>query len=298
MAACTGPEAPPAAPTGAAITAAIDLGCQAGGVAVGGGSVWVVPHLDRVVLRIDPQTNEVGQVISLGNGGPGAEIAATDEMVWASVSTPSFDYERLVRINPATGSLVASVKVEAGFPVIGAGYVWANGPAGVFRIDPAGNTLAATIGAIGCGVVILDQRVYCVGRDMVEIDPSTDKITPVPGAPGGFPVEADAGLIWGVNEDSLWAFEPGTGKVKAKLDAPTGTKRWSLDAVVVDGSLWASATTGDGAPDRLVRIDRSKMAIDCVLEIPVAESGIGAGFGSIWASVLRQPYLVRVNPTC
>lgn len=297
-AACEAAGNLPAAPTGAAIAAAIDLGCQAGAVAVGGGSVWVVPHLDPVALRIDPQTNKVSQVISLGDRGPGAEISATDEMVWASVSTPSFDYERLVRIDPATGSVIAAVNVEAGFPAIGAGFVWANGPGGVFRIDPATNAVSANLDLRDCGIVILGEQAFCVGREMFEIDPKTDKSTSVPGAPGGFPVEADAGLIWGVNDDSLWAFEPRTGRVKAQLDPPAGAMAWSLDAVVVDGALWASATTGEGAPDRIVRIDRSRMAIDCVIDIPVAEFGIGAGLGAIWAPVLRQPYVLRVDPVC
>lgn len=296
--ACGVPGHPGAAPAGAAIAAVVDLGCQAGAVAVGGGSVWVVPHLDGVALRIDPERNVVSQVIALGDRGPGAEIAANDEMVWASVSTPAFDYERLVRIDPATGSIVAEVSVKAGFPVIGAGFVWANGPGGVSRIDPATNSVAATIGARDCGVVILEPHIYCVGRDIFEIDPKTDMGRPVPGAPGGFPVEADAGLIWGVNDDSLWAFEPRTGKVVARLDPPAGAMAWSLDAVVLDGSIWATATTGEGAPDRLVRIDRSKVAIDCVLEIPVAEFGIAAGLGAIWAPVLRQPYVIRVDPVC
>lgn len=296
--ACGTPGNPGAAPAGAAIAAVVDLGCEAGAVAVGGGSVWVVPHLDHVALRIDPARNAVSQVTGLGDRGPGAEIAANDEMVWASVSTPSFDYERLVRIDPATGSIVAEVSVKAGFPVIGAGFVWANGPGGVSRIDPATNSVAATIGLRDCGVVIVGQQVFCVGRDVSQIDPTSDQSTALPGAPGGFPVEADAGLIWGVNDDSLWAFDPKTGKVKAELDPPTGAMAWSLDAVVLDGSLWATASTGEGAPDRLVRIDRSKMAIDCVVEIPVAEFGIGAGLGAIWAPVLRQPYVIRVDPVC
>jgi len=289
---------PKPAPTGALITTVIDLGCEAGGVAVAGGSVWVVPHLDRYALRIDPLTNAVSQVISLGNRGPGAEIAANDEMVWASVSTPSFDYERLVRIDPVTAAVVAQVKVKGGFPVIGAGFVWASGPGGVSRIDPRTNEIAGTIVLRDCGVVVLGDRVFCVGREVIEIDPRSDKGTSVPGAPGGFPVEADEGLIWGVNDDSLWAFEPGTGKVKARLAPPTGAMAWSLDAVVLDGALWATATTSEGAPNRLVRIDRSKMAIDCVLEIPTAEFGIAAGLGAIWAPVLRQPYVVRVKPAC
>jgi DNA-binding beta-propeller fold protein YncE len=289
---------PKPAPTGAVITTVIDLGCEAGGLAVAGGSVWVVPHLDRYALRIDPLTNSVAQVISLGNRGPGAEIDATDAMVWASVSTPSFDYERLVRIDPATGNVVAEVRVAAAFPVIGAGFVWATGEGGVSRIDPGTNTVAGTIEVRDCGVAILGTRVFCVGRDVTEIDPTADTAVRVPGAPDGFLVAADSGLIWGVSADSLWAFDPETGKIKVELEPPAGTRRWSMDAVVVDGSLWATATTGEGAPDRLVRIDRSDMTIDCVLEIPTSEFGMAAGLGSVWLPVLRQPYVVRIDPSC
>ena len=77
------PRDPGAAPEAESIAATIALGCEGGAVAVGGGSLWVVPHLDRVGLRIDPETNTVIDQISLGDRGPGAEIDGTDDMVWA-----------------------------------------------------------------------------------------------------------------------------------------------------------------------------------------------------------------------
>jgi DNA-binding beta-propeller fold protein YncE len=261
----------------------------------------VVPHLDRVALRIDPETNTVVDRIPLGDRGPGAEIAAADDMVWASVSSASYDFDRLVRIDPTTGSIVAWVEAAAGFPEVGAGFVWATGPAGVYRIDPATNRVAAVIDAGDCWVMTLDNRAFCVGPEgTVSIDPGTDVATQVPSEPTvGLPIIAVDGLIWGIDGDSLWAIDPETGHTDVQLSPPAGSTTWSLDAVVVDGALWATASSESNGPsDRLVRIDRQAMAIDCVVDTPTSEFGIAAGFGSIWLPVLGQPWLLRIDPAC
>ena len=297
--ACMAPRDPIAAPEAESIAATIALGCEGGAVAIGGGSVWVVPHLDRVALRIDPATNRVADRISLGDRGPGAEIDGTDDMVWASVSSPSFDFERLVRIDPASGRVIASVDAPAELPVIGAGAVWATGPDGIYRIDPKDNSVAV-IQAGDCWVVTLDDRAFCVGPGgIVSIDAATNTTTKLPGEQVGRPIIAFDGLIWGVNGSSLWAVDPTTGLRSVDLEPPQGSATWAADAVVLDGALWATAgTLPDSAPDRLVRIDPVSSRIDCVLEIPNPEFGIAAGFGSIWFSVVRQPWLVRITPGC
>jgi len=299
--ACQSPRDPQGPPTGVGITAAIALGCEAGAVAVGGDSVWVVPHLDRFALRIDPSTNSVIDRIPLGDRGPGAEIDATDDMVWASVSSPSYDFERIVRIDPTTGSVVASVDAAGAFPVIGAGFVWATGQGEVYRIDPATNSVAEVIEATYCRMITLDDRAFCLGPDdgrSLSIDPTTDVATPLEGSPNlGWPVIAADGLIWVVDDESLRAFNPATEQVEADIKAPAATV-WSHDGVVLDGSLWASASSVNGPANQLLRIDRLNMAVDCVLPVPTSELGMAAGFGSIWLPVLGQSWLLRIDPTC
>jgi hypothetical protein len=297
--ACNAPRDPQPAPTGEAITAAIALECEAGAVAVGGASVWVVPHLDRFALRVDPATNSVIDLIPLGERGPGAEIDATDDMVWATVSSPSYDLERLVRIDPTTGSVVAWVDAAGMFPEIGAGFVWATGQGEVYRIDPATNSVAGVIDAANCWMITLDDRAFCLGPYAAySIDPITDAATPVDGPPKlGWPVIAVDGVIWVADGIALRAFNPETGQVDAEIKAPEATD-WSLDGVVLDGSLWVTASSVHGPADRLVRIDRQRMAIDCVLPTPTSEFGMAVGFGSIWLPVLRQPWLLRIDPAC
>jgi hypothetical protein len=299
-----GPDPAPA-PEGGSIAAAIAIGCEAGSVAVAGDSVWMVPHLDRVALRIDPTTNAVVEEISLGDRGPGAEIDATDEMVWVSVSSPSYDLERLVRLDPVTGSLVASIDVAAGFPHIGARFVWATGSGEIYRIDPTTNSVAGTIETTECAVITLDERALCIGPNLVAtIDPMTDALAREPDAPAlDWPLAAADGLIWGITTGSLWAFDPRTLEVVVELEPPAGTAAWSLDSVIHDGDLWMSASSQPGdpfqtAPDRLVRIDTGKLVTDCIVETPNAEYGMASGFGSIWVPAIRQPWLVRIEPTC
>jgi hypothetical protein len=299
--ACMPPRNPLAAPDAASIAATIALGCEGGAVAVGGGSVWVVPHLDRIVLRIDPATNTVIDRISLGDRGPGAEIDGNDDMIWASVSSPSYDLERLVRIDPATGRVVASVDAPAGFPAIGTEAVWATGPDGIYRIDPENNTVAAVIQAGDCWVVTLDDRAFCVGPEgAVAVDVASGAIKQLRGEPvAGRPIAAFDGRIWGVDGSSLWAVDPETGDRSVDLQPPEGSATWALDAVVLDGALWATAgSEPDGPPDKLVRIDPDTALSDCVVDIPSPEFEMAAGFGSIWFSVVRQPWLVRVDPAC
>jgi hypothetical protein len=130
------------------------------------------------------------------------------------------------------------------------------------------------------------------------IDPTTDEATPVQGLEKlGWPVIGVDGLIWAVDGESLRAFDPETGQIDADIRAP-GSTVWSPDGLVLDGALWATASSVNGPADRLVRIDRQSMTIDCVLPTPTSELGMAVGFGSIWLPVIRRPWLLRIEPAC
>lgn len=100
-----------------------------GSLAVGYGSVWVAGAdyggSHPAVWRIDPQTLQVTQTIPLGKSRlPGAVfgLATGDGAVWLT------DYDRgtLLRIDPATGAVVSTIRV-GGHPrdvAVGAHRVW------------------------------------------------------------------------------------------------------------------------------------------------------------------------------
>jgi hypothetical protein len=125
------------------------------------GSVWVAADVPSALLRIDPATNQVARSVSLpespnglavGGGsawvsGPTSlmrvdltsyavtkidlgsdvhDVAFGDGSVWATVDKTGTTSAKLVRIDPATGSVIASVDV-VGSPwdvAIGSGYAW------------------------------------------------------------------------------------------------------------------------------------------------------------------------------
>jgi YVTN family beta-propeller protein len=89
----------------------IPIGFHAGNIAAGYGNVWVTsdyrgvqafpePYPENVVLvRIDPQTNQVVGTIPLG--GHPVDVEITEDAVWVSIQSP----DRVVRIDPSIASL-------------------------------------------------------------------------------------------------------------------------------------------------------------------------------------------------
>ena len=75
-------------------------------MAVTQGAVWVANGLDATVSRIDSQTNQVSQVIAVGNGPTGA--TAGEGAVWVTNSTDG----TVTRIDPASG------RVTRTFPAV------------------------------------------------------------------------------------------------------------------------------------------------------------------------------------
>lgn len=79
----------------------IKIGYPAGNIAAGLGSVWVTSDYrpdgeaeDVVLVRIDPQSNQVLETIPVG--GHPIDVAVSEKAVWVSVQNP----DRVLRINP------------------------------------------------------------------------------------------------------------------------------------------------------------------------------------------------------
>jgi YVTN family beta-propeller protein len=196
----------------------IQVGNGPSGIATGDGAVWVVNSLDANVSRIDPETNTVVERIDVGNqpagiaytpgfvwvanSGDGTitkidassgkrlrrfpitanQLAYGDGDLWASDPTKN----RVVRIEPATGSVIAEIQVGNGAAGVayGGGSTWvANSLDGtVSRIDPTTNTVVATRSTgDGPTAVAADSRGVWVsnqfGGTVVRIDPGTNDVT-------------------------------------------------------------------------------------------------------------------------
>ena len=139
-------------PTGQ-VRAIVDVPSPAG-VAVGGGSVWVVEHAANKVARIDPATNKLGGEVALGGSGgdPRCGTCAEDVVYAFGSAWTANNYGRSVtRVDGAslkvttipTTNRVWSVAAY-GNDIYGSQFEEADGyidrsVGGLVRIDPARN---------------------------------------------------------------------------------------------------------------------------------------------------------------
>ena len=141
---------------------AIPLGRGAVSVAYGFDAVWITVPQDGIVLRIDPDTEDVTEHAT-GIDHPFTIVAGPDSL-WATLLgseelTPGDP--TVVRIDPADGSAVTEIATGAASLGKGGlwatdGAVWVRAPDNQFltRIDPATNEVVETItGPSGTGDV-------------------------------------------------------------------------------------------------------------------------------------------------
>ena len=107
------------------IAATIELGFPPGGVATGGGAVWVTDVLGDRVVRVDPATNRVVRSIPVGRGARG--LAFGRDSVWVADAIA----HTVTRVDPATNSVVATIPVASSPQAVasGGGSLWVVGDA-------------------------------------------------------------------------------------------------------------------------------------------------------------------------
>jgi streptogramin lyase len=107
------------------VTATVDLGFPPGGVAVGGGGIWVTDELGDRLVRIDPTTNRVETSIPVGRGAGGVTYGRGS--VWVAGAVDS----TVTRVDPKTNRIVATIPVAAAARsmAVGEGSVWVVGNA-------------------------------------------------------------------------------------------------------------------------------------------------------------------------
>jgi hypothetical protein len=107
------------------ITATVELGFPPGGVAVGGGAVWITDMLGDRLVRVDPATNRIVAIIPVGRGA--LRVAFGAGGVWV---TNAIEHT-VTRVDPRTNRVVATMPVAASpqAVAVGGGSVWVVGDA-------------------------------------------------------------------------------------------------------------------------------------------------------------------------
>jgi DNA-binding beta-propeller fold protein YncE len=241
----------------------------------------------------------------------GYGLAADDTAVWVY----NGETGNLLRIDPATNRIVATISVEQGCDVtcgsvaIGQGAVWvaAGDPSKVLRIDPQTNQVVATIplpqvgGLIGLfvtpGVVwVTDYEDNAILR----IDPATNKmVATLFHQPGPTGVTFGSGSLWQCNAHTAGAGllrrNPTTMQVQAQIDVSDSQGLVCSGLIALDQAVWVAAT--DGTTSVLERIAPATNQVAVTIPIPGTHgSGVAMDAQGEWL-LDTQRGLSRLAPS-
>lgn len=245
---------------------------EAGEIAAGAGSVWVVATTNTVgpqgetsdfrglVYRVDPATNEIVGEIPF-EGGFGYDVAADDTGVWLAQATANRS-GALLHIDPRSSSVVATIPVDdVPYSVAaGEGFVWVLlGPRGLVKIDPSTDEVVATIDAnpapfemaVGDGAVwvqswlsAFDPSINTGSEDrpvVIRVDALTNQVSPPIDYNGVFqPIAVTHGGVWFMGRQFVARLNSKSLEVEAMVDLPPGDheSRNFLAFEESSGSIW------------------------------------------------------------
>ncbi|HSC50247.1 MAG TPA: PQQ-binding-like beta-propeller repeat protein [Gaiellaceae bacterium] len=240
------------------------------------------PHADQTIRVGDAPYN-----VAVGFGS-----------VWVTVS------EGLVRLDPATGAILARIDI-GGRPwgvAVGEGAVWVGNLSDgtVTRIDPVTNAVAWRVtldNPLGqgspVGVAAGDGSVWAA-------DNSSDEVWRLDPATGGILGTAhvgDAHEFVGFGESGVWiSSEDGTiGELDPATGTVTRTIRAGADADFLGfspGSVWV---TNYGS-EFLWHIDPATGAVAARLQIGAGAQGVAFDGSSLWIAMYGSGQVLRVDP--
>lgn len=234
----------------------IATGTAPGGLAGTRDAVWAIAA-DGVVLRIDPEVNEVVariptvEVGSLpGSSAAGVSVAATGNAVWA-VSGGHFSVPEVFRIDPATNRARPFVATGNAPTAVAAGFgdLWVTDSFEntVTRVDPGGVVVAPIPVGRGPVAVAVGADAVWVADSLddaiVRIDPETNSVVhtiPVGRSPGSIAVEA--GAVWVANKHggTISRIDSETNEVVDTIELASSPAGLAVAA----GSVWVTSQEG------------------------------------------------------
>ena len=259
--------------------------------------VWVSNAPKDNVGRLDPKTNKVVELITVGKE-PGSGLAAGFGSLWV----PNCGDSTLTRIDLSTGKPTATFPMtfadaEGGIAT-GAGSVWllTDLRSTLARIDPATNKIVAQIRvAPGSAAVAFGEKSVFVTSPkesvLTRVDPQTNLIVEtIKVGPGPRFLAVGEGSVWTLNQGdgSISRVDLATNKVVATIQA--GIPGGGGEIAVGEGSVWA---TSFGYP--ITRIDPKTNTVVQQFFGPGGDS-IRVGLGSVWLSNLRAGNVWRLDP--
>lgn len=276
-----------------------------------GRSVWVTAG--GWVVRVDPVTRRKVRVQELGVQPATGRLAAADGAVWVATAS-----QRLLRINPRTARVAASLALPAQAIAADPSGVWAvccgaGGRSGqLTRVEPASGRIVKAIRLPGHpeAVGIGSSGVWVRGAEglLWRIDPISYRVVATIRLPSsnGQSYRADTGGPGGdiaVTRDAVWVSNPATATVR-RIDPrrnQVSDDLWEADGsdltVAANGVVWATSDTrllGLGGSEVLgPRRNLHELATDRITAAAAARDGglwlgTAQGLFHVTGSVLRE----------
>jgi YVTN family beta-propeller protein len=252
-----------------------------GGMASGEGAVWAPGLRPGTLLRLEPSTRAVVDIIQLSGRPTG--IAVSPGAVWVTIG----DEGVVERINPSTNSSVLSIRVGNGPAGIAAGFgaIWvANRLDGtVSRIDAQTNAVADPIpaGVSPTGVATAAGSVWVTNTDegtVTRIDPGSGSGAKVAVGNGPVAVAGSGDAVWVLNgaDGTVSRVDPATNAVVATVQV--GEEPVAL--AIAGGGVWVATEVGG----TVSRIDPASNRVTEIVHVQGTPQGLTVAGGLLWVA--------------
>jgi YVTN family beta-propeller protein len=305
-------DLPVAAPTlKTKVAARIDVGDEPSGIAVGGGYVWVANSAEDTVSQIDPDTNEVVEVLQVP-GGPD-DVLVHGEYTWVSSADGSFYRfpSQNTGLSQIPGEQFGEFPTDTHLDLAPAsnGDLWVLVPAPDAVLERVGDgeiasawTSGIPIGTDPTDVSAFEDQLWVYDRgqgEVVHVDPTNGEriATTVVGRSESADLKT--------TETFTWLFLGDTGTL-VQIDNATAeivtetTLGGTFGAITADdGAVYVMVTEGgpDGTGEgRLYQLDANSAArIGNPISLSDVPADVEAGLGGIWITNEAADQVTRVD---
>ena len=260
-------------------------------------AVWVTSSPKNTVSRLDPKTNTVAAVITVG-AKPCSGLAAGFGSVWV----PNCGDKTLSRIDMKTNQVTATLPIppaeSEGGIAASPDAVWLVTDArGVLsRVDPATNKVASEIEIApkSAGVVYGEGAVWVTTPEknlLTRVDPRTNQVTAtLEVGPQPRFLTTGAGSVWTLNQGDGTVSRVDARTAKLITHIPVGVPGTGGEIAFGAGHVWATVFQ--------IPLSEIDPATNQVIKQWFGPGGdsVRVGHGSVWLSNLREQNVWRISP--
>ena len=280
------------------VAATIPIAKQADWVRVTATAVWIGSKGPYAVSEIDPQTNKVTKVEVPGD--PCGGLAADAENLWVPLCGKTPKLARVdLKKREVTGVFNVGPGAAEGGIAVGAGSVWliVDKKGTLARIDPANGSVVATVHLPpgSYNPAFSEGRVWVTrasGAEVTIVDATTNMISGhVPVGPHPRFLTSGGGAVWTLNQAKGSVSRIDAGGQQPALTVPLHVPGGGGDIAYADGEVWVTMMKTP-----LTVVDAARTQVLCQWK-GAGGDAVGVGHGSVWLTNLSQGTVTRIALT-